>query len=41
MKFYEVNQFEFRLTPQSIEAAARTLSIPNSDERDAEMGPES
>jgi len=28
MKFYEVNEFVYSLTPQSIAAAARTLTAP-------------
>jgi predicted transcriptional regulator len=38
MKFYEVSQFAFTLTPQAVEAAVRTLTIPASDERNAEKG---
>ncbi|MEV4753992.1 ArsR family transcriptional regulator [Micromonospora sp. NPDC049559] len=42
MKFYEVNDFAFALTPEAIATAARTLTLPRVDERiderDAEEG---
>ncbi|MEE6258437.1 ArsR/SmtB family transcription factor [Plantactinospora sonchi] len=38
MKFYEVNEFDFRLTPEAVEAAARTLSLPEPDGRDSKEG---
>jgi predicted transcriptional regulator len=38
MKFYEVSQFMFTLTPEAIAAAARTLTIPDAVERDGEEG---
>ncbi|MGI5212627.1 ArsR/SmtB family transcription factor [Plantactinospora sp. CA-290183] len=38
MKFYEVNQFDIRLTPDAVEAAAQTLSLPESGERHDEEG---
>ncbi len=38
MKFYEVNRFVFKLTPEAIAAAAQTLTIPNAVERDGEEG---
>jgi predicted transcriptional regulator len=38
MKFYEVNQFDFRLTPDAVEAAAQTLSLPDPGEQDVEKG---
>ncbi|GIG89046.1 ArsR/SmtB family transcription factor [Plantactinospora endophytica] len=38
MKFYEVNQFDVRLTPDELEAAARTLTPPEPGGRDAEEG---
>ncbi len=31
MKYYEVTPFAFHLTPQTIEVAARTLSVPSAD----------
>lgn len=36
MKFYEVNQFVFTLTPEAIAVAAQTLTIPDAVERDRE-----
>lgn len=38
MKFYEVNRFDIRLTPDTVEAAARTLSLPEPAGREAEEG---
>ncbi|MGW6495307.1 ArsR/SmtB family transcription factor [Nonomuraea angiospora] len=34
MKFYEVTPFALNLTPQTIEAAARTLTVPGDDPRE-------
>ncbi|WP_214412375.1 ArsR/SmtB family transcription factor [Sphaerisporangium fuscum] len=31
MKFYEVNPFAFLLTPEVVETAARTLTVPGDD----------
>jgi len=39
MKFYEVNQFVYTLTPEAIAAAAVTLTAPGAVERDNEEGP--
>lgn len=36
MKFYEVNQFDLRLTPDVVEVAAQTLSVPQPDNSDDE-----
>jgi len=36
MKFYEVNQFVYTLTPEAIAAAAVTLAIPDGVERNSE-----
>ena len=38
MKFYDVNEFEVRLTPQLVETAERTLTVAEADERDARKG---
>lgn len=38
MKFYEVNQFDVRLTPDTVEAAARTLTSPEPGGPDSEEG---
>lgn len=38
MKFYEVTPFSYWLTPDSIAEAARTLTTPESAERDGEKG---
>jgi predicted transcriptional regulator len=38
MKFYEVNQFTFTLTPEAIAVAAQTLAVPDAVERDGEEG---
>jgi DNA-binding transcriptional ArsR family regulator len=38
MKFYEVNQFDVRLTPEAVEAATATLSLPASGGHDGEEG---
>ncbi|MCO5994406.1 ArsR/SmtB family transcription factor [Actinoallomurus rhizosphaericola] len=34
MKFYEVNPFRIELTPQAIEAAVRTLTVPGEEKGD-------
>lgn len=31
MKFYEVNRFAYELTPEAIELAARTLTVPGEE----------
>lgn len=36
MKFYEVNQFVYTLTPEAIAAAAGTLTTPDGVERNSE-----
>ncbi|TDC54720.1 ArsR family transcriptional regulator [Micromonospora sp. KC207] len=36
MKFYEVNQFVFTLTPEVIAVAAQTLTVPDAVGRDGE-----
>ncbi|GAA3769594.1 winged helix-turn-helix domain-containing protein [Plantactinospora mayteni] len=38
MKFYEVNQFDYRLTPDAVAAAEQTLSLPEPGERGVEEG---
>lgn len=38
MKFYEVNPFAFHLTPEVIEAAARTLNVPGDAPNDGTKG---
>lgn len=38
MKFYEVNPFVFHLTPEVIEVAARTLTVPGDDPSEGTKG---